>query len=863
MNRFVRLFSLVKPLSLPAFARHILPRLPIYIAVVFALYSLALLSYSVVSWQQMKRNADAYILADSARRATSVTDLSAMLVAKAQVHADQAEINTYLLNRDLGMSMRYGLGASLQAIENRFHQRVTHDPPGQSLRIIYLSADGSVLVDTQPAAELPLLPAATVDKPGMHIDAMTGIIVTSIQVNHKGAHGGTVITLSSTDLLYRNLLSGVTRNDSHTDREILMTDKGIELVNRNEQPLPAGLMRALLQLPSGKVLPANSLNPFTPDETDFGKLDLANTLLIMMPVPDQPLYLLTLLSESRAYGHISPAVALFIAALVPFLLLGAAFRLDSMRIAAEKMKADIQASQQKRASAEQRNIELAAEIWRREMVEKALAASEERWGLAVNGANDGIWDWNLNLDQVHYSDRWKSMLGYLPEEVMNDLLEWESRVHPDDLQRVKTELAKHLEGKSEFYQSEYRMRCKDGSNIWILDRGQALFNSDGQPVRMCGSHSDITERRAAEAQVQEQTEQLNAIFELSPDGFVSFDSAHQVSYVNSAFLSMTNLDRAAVMGLDENAFSKLLAGLGAQEPYFRGIAALRRLPLPSGKRELIEIIGNGKRVLEIGLRIGAGQRVSQILYFHDVTSETEVDQMKSEFLSTAAHELRTPMASIYGYAEVLMLIDFSPEERKTYLGRIFRQAELMAAIINELLDLARIEARRGKDFKFERIDICSLVRETSSSYKPPDGREQPNLSLPCDPKWVRADRNKMRQAINNVLSNAYKYSPSGGGVEISLSQVKDTSDVDEVRIKVIDHGIGLSPEQRARVCERFFRADTSGKIPGTGLGMSIVKEIMELHNGYIEIDSHLGQGSQVSLCLPAAPFNLESLQSSA
>ncbi len=822
-----------------------LQRLPVFVIGAFALYSLVMLSYSVSSWRQMKRDADTYILADSTRRAASVADLSDMVRANAAAHADFSEVHAYLLNRDLGMSMRYGLGASLQAIENRFRQHIRKDAEGLTVRVFFMAEDGTRLVDTHPDQAIPEIPQAGIEQPGILVDAGRGQVVTAARVDHRGADGGTVVTLSSTQFFYRNLISGYSASRVGNDQEVLVNDRNQQVLGSGAVALPQGLIDALPAMPADKV---TSLDGQI--KTGTASAGLEDTLLVKMAIPTLPLYLVKLLPEDRAYGHIAPAGALIAATLVPLLLLVGAVYLDRMRGAAEQLKADVLASQRERQSAEQRNMELAAEIWRREIVEKALAASEERWELAIKGANDGIWDWNVQTGEVHFSERWKSMLGFADSEIANEYREWESRIHPEDFERVTAELARHFNRMTEFYQCEYRLRHKQGHYIWILDRGQALFDTDGQMVRMAGSHADISERRAAENQAQERTEQLHAIFELSPDGFVSFDHAGRVSYVNPAFLTMTHLHAGNVVNLEETDFSDLLASLCIPENRFRGVAELTRLAQPANRFERIEMKAAGRRVLEIGLRIGAGQRVSKVLYFRDVTSESEVERMKSEFLSTAAHELRTPMASIYGYAEVLMVMEFQPEDRKTYLGRIFRQAELMASIINELLDLARIEARRGKDFVFEYMDLRELLGEACTAFKPPAGRDSPVLSLTGTPAWVNVDRRKMQQAINNVLSNAYKYSPAGGPVEIELTRPRGRQDAEGVCISVCDQGIGLTPEQLARVCERFYRADASGSIPGTGLGMSIVKEIIELHNGQVSITSDFGAGTRVNLWLP-------------
>lgn len=511
-------------------------------------------------------------------------------------------------------------------------------------------------------------------------------------------------------------------------------------------------------------------------------------------------------------------------------------------------------------------VGFARDISERKRMEQALQESELRFELAVRGANDGIWDWNTTTGEAFFSDQWKSMLGYAADEIGNDISEWQRLVHPEDMERVRVEMQRHLTGKTPLYAAELRLRCKDGSYKWILCRGKAMFDASGNPVRMSGSHTDISERHESEARIRDRNEQLDAIFSLSPDGFVSFDASRCVRFATPAFHRMTGIDESVIAGLDEADFSVLLADACVSQARFPGVAQLRAqlVTQESGieasgrrqRRQLIELAGPGKRILEVGIRVAQGESVSQILYFRDVTHETEVDQMKTEFLSTAAHELRTPMASIYGFSELMLAQKFSDEEQAEFLGAIYRQSELMIAIINELLDLARIESRRGKDFVFERVDVASLIEQILASFHPPGGRPAPRVSLASVAGVVRGDTNKLTQAITNVLSNAYKYSPAGGDVGVEI--VERAADSAPGRatycmlgVRITDQGIGMTAEQLARVCERFYRADTSGKIPGTGLGMSIVREIVELHGGTIELSSNPGSGTTVTLWLPS------------
>jgi signal transduction histidine kinase len=188
------------------------------------------------------------------------------------------------------------------------------------------------------------------------------------------------------------------------------------------------------------------------------------------------------------------------------------------------------------------------------------------------------------------------------------------------------------------------------------------------------------------------------------------------------------------------------------------------------------------------------------------------------------------------------------------LETVHRQSQLMINIVNELLDLARIEARRGSDFVLETVDLADLVRDVLHDFNPPQERAVPLLQTQATATTVSVDLNKMRQALTNVLSNAYKYSPGGGDVSVRLVGGPPAAAglPPTVGVEVRDAGIGMTAEQLARVSERFYRADASGSIPGTGLGMSIVKEITELLGGRLALASQPGEGTAVTLWLPTA-----------
>lgn len=477
--------------------------------------------------------------------------------------------------------------------------------------------------------------------------------------------------------------------------------------------------------------------------------------------------------------------------------------------------------------------------------ERAALETSELYERALASSHNGVFITNAAVNSqpiIFVNEAFQRITGLAPHQVLGrgmDLLRNDNREEAGlrELQKAGTE------ARSTSVTVNYRL--PSGRHITAEVSLSPVRAGDGRLTNFIGIVSDVTARVQAEAVIAERRAQLDAIFSLSPDGFVMFDGLGQLIFANPAFERMTGrswIRPEGPPGLIE--FERSLAAMcHAQHP----MPALPASDDEAWQARLV-LARPQHRVVQAQGRRNAAGRGETILYFRDVTHEDEVDRMKSEFLASAAHELRTPMVSIFGFTELLLKREFSVDRRTDMLQTIHRQSGLLVKMINELLDLARIESRRGLDLKIGEHALEELVKlSVRGLMRGEDERQVIVGEIPAVP--VLIDPEKMQLALNNLLSNAFKYSPQGGDVTLT-GRLVDSKEGSYAVLEVRDQGIGMSPDQLRRAFERFYRADTTGNIPGTGLGLCLVKEIAELHGGRIELESRLGAGTMARMWIP-------------
>jgi len=368
---------------------------------------------------------------------------------------------------------------------------------------------------------------------------------------------------------------------------------------------------------------------------------------------------------------------------------------------------------------------------------------------------------------------------------------------------------------------------------------------------------DVTRQKKMEQELKDSEERFRSAFITNPHPVVLAKlSDGNIIDVNTAFEVQTGIQRITAIGHNTE-------DLG--------------LWVHTDKRQSFreEILQHGEVLnYEVDFKVKGGQvracKLSAKIFdinsephilvvVRDITHEKiaertliEMDKLKNEFISTAAHELRTPLTAIMGFAELLndpvQQWGFSDEQKTDFIQEIFDRGLALKGIVDDLLDISRIESGRDIDLKLEKTSLQSVIKKSVDLFKSQYRAHDFKTKLPPEVMSVQVniDRHRMTQVIENLLSNAVKYSPEG-----SLVSIEGKINQDVIEISISDNGIGMTEEETNRVFDKFYRADSSATgIGGFGLGMSIAKQIVEAHNGEISVESEKDKGTTFTFTLP-------------
>ncbi len=521
-----------------------------------------------------------------------------------------------------------------------------------------------------------------------------------------------------------------------------------------------------------------------------------------------------------------------------------------------------------------RLVGLSRDVTEQKQMALALELAEQRWQLAIEGTNDSVWDWDIPSGRIFHDLRWSRMLGYAPGELEETDAGWRSLVHPDDAEENEAAVQAHFRGETPHYQHELRLRARDGTWRWILDRGKVVRRgADGQPLRMAGTHTDITERKLLERRLSKSEELAQEVSRLARIGGWEIDLAAGRVLWNEGTCRIHEVDESFQPTLDTwwqffppepmAIVQDALARVSAASPAFDVSVPLLTA---RGRRIWVRILGHGE--------FRAGRAVSVLGAIQDITAQHESEEgrreletqlfqaQKMETLGTLAggiaHDFNNLLTGIIGYHE--LAADSVPEDHPArFCLNEARNASLRA---RELVEQILTFGRQSAATEHGPIDLSLVIEEARRFLRATlPANITIDLQLARHTGTVLADATQIHQVILNLGSNAaHAMRHHGGTLRITLERAVFTPELvvtlgsspaaNYVRLSVTDTGHGMDESTRRRIFDPFFT--TKNTREGTGLGLAVVHGIVRSHRGAIDVESSPGRGSAFHVYLPCA-----------
>ena len=487
------------------------------------------------------------------------------------------------------------------------------------------------------------------------------------------------------------------------------------------------------------------------------------------------------------------------------------------------------------------NASLESEIASRERFQIALREAMERYHSLMQSVRDVIFAVSDRGRVESLNSAFDALTGLsLRDYILRRVV---PLIHPEDRRPAYKAFRSTLGGGEV---APFELRIRHASGEWVfVECSLTLQTRNGQAPGVAGIARDVTESRRAKAELMVRDRAMAA----TSEGIVITnprEPGNPITFVNSGFERLTGYPAVDAVG---KSLEELLRGPDTSPVTARRLAqAIDECQPLTLEMRVHRQDGQAfwMKLVITPVRDDRGQPANFVAILSDISPQKEAERMKNEFVSTVSHELRTPLTSLRGFAELMLEREYPPEKQRKFLQIIHRESTRLGNMINDFLDVQRMEAGR-QDYRFARVPVSHLLNDSAALFRPTSPVHR--FEVECDPELpdVRADVDRLRQVTTNLVSNAVKFSPKGGMVTLRARR-----DGAMAEVSVADEGIGIPPEAIAKLFEKFYRVDNTAtrKIGGTGLGLSIVKQIIDAHGGRIWVESTPGEGTRVIFTLP-------------
>lgn len=509
-----------------------------------------------------------------------------------------------------------------------------------------------------------------------------------------------------------------------------------------------------------------------------------------------------------------------------------------------------------------------------------LAEARTRLDSTLEAAEIGTWMWDAGSERVVADRNFAGIFGKDPKDPgAATVSSYLRATHPDDRDGLIRKLKASLK-RNEPFEAEFRVRHADGSVRWVMVRGRVVRDAEGRPASVPGAVVDVTDRvesdrarRYLMLKLERQTRVFDTTLSATPDLAYVVDQQGRFQYANRALLDLLGLGPEAVLGrtfsevgYPEETATKLHDQTAFVFDTGEEIRDEGAFTSPAGVWGYYEYIMVPVRAEDGSIEgvVGTTREISQRKMLEDKRSDLlnsersaraeaeRVGRLKDEFLSTLSHELRTPLNAISGWVQLLRRGTLSEQDQAKAIETISRNTQSQKNLIDDLLDMSRIVSGKVR-LESQPINLGVVVLDAVESVRPAAEAKDITLTAAVDPLIgeTHGDPNRLQQVVWNLVSNAVKFTPKGGAVRVELHR-----SATELTVCVTDDGIGIAPEFLPQVFDRFRQADASitRRHGGLGLGLSIVKQIVEMHGGSVGVTSPgVGRGATFTVNLPASP----------